>query len=113
MEKVDRKKHSKRFRALVEDALDEASQFAPEGFDLGPIGVVFEVQYEGKLSGYKRRAGGGYTPGGTKPVVYFGFYWFSDDRRWVQAAMLRGALKQVEEMLENPEWDNQDETEDR
>jgi hypothetical protein len=91
LEKPTREQLEERLRALSEDALDNISRYQPEGFDLGVVGILFEVRIEREGSDYLKRSAAGYTP--DDDVSSYWTYWCSDHRGWVQEKAFQTAYE--------------------
>jgi hypothetical protein len=89
VEKVTREQLLKRLTALAEDALDYAERYAPQGFDLGVVGLVFEVLFEGERDEHLRRSDAGYTPEDGVACAFITYC--SDTRRWVKEKIFEEA----------------------
>jgi hypothetical protein len=92
VEKRTREELERRFHAVIADALDREDGRHPDGFDIGPIGIVYECLFEGPPTSYLKRADAGYTP---DDDVISAFSWFcTDDRPWVQGGTVQlGCLR--------------------
>src|SRR5262249_1055031 len=90
MKKPSREELVVRLNALFEDAIDSIGRSEPDGFDLGVVGLVFEVLTEREGSGYLNRTDPGYTPG--HHVNPYFTYWCSDHRAWVQEKLFERAF---------------------
>jgi hypothetical protein len=91
MEKPTREELTARLHALLEDALDTAEKANPDGFDLGVVGVVFEVLVESTGSDYLKRSDAGYTP--ADDIHSYLSWWCSDHRAWIQEAFFEQAYR--------------------
>jgi hypothetical protein len=89
VETASREQLVKRLTAVVEDALDCVERDCPKGFDVGVVGLVFEVLVEGEPDPHLRRSDAGYTPG-DDVSSYFQTY-CTDHRRWVKQKVFEEA----------------------
>jgi hypothetical protein len=105
VENTTREQLVTRLAALSEDAVDFMERQHPDGFNVGVIGMVFEVLVQHEGSPHLRRSDGGYTP---DDGIESGFHtWCSDTRWWVKDKLFEMASAAVID-----ESDAEDEDED-
>ena len=105
MQKATREELVRRLTALSEDALDSIERTAPEGFQLGVVGMVFEVLIETEPEDHLHRSEAGYTTG--DDVYAYTVIYASDHRRWIIEKLFEEAYDAAnsppDETVEDPE----------
>jgi hypothetical protein len=99
-----------RLNAFVADALDELQRNHPDGFDLGVLGLVYEIVLPREGGLHLKRLESGYTPADDS-WSYIG-YWCSDHRSWVQEKLFEEAYDNSQSSSSYDSDDDGDESDD-